>query len=485
MFFLQRNPRLGLKAALPCLALLVAAFGSGCAGGPGGTISRPTTSVVLLASSTANNQLTAYDATLLSLTLTEKSGGQVSVLSQPVGDEFLHLNGRTEPLVTLNIPQGVYVSATATAGAIAFCSGQVPGDDFTSMIGGSASVKVSLPQPITITGAAMTLVLDLQATPSTPFKGGCPDSLINVPLTTATFNLQPITPNAAAAAGGNLEFSGLQGLIASVDPSGASLTLNSISGYSTNAPAWHATLSNNTVFQGVASASQLAAGQPVDFDMALQPDGSLVVTRIEVLSTNTTNLTLTDGLPIEVTPSIAVTRIFATSWEGYLTESAGGLGPVNYSSAKFQISRQLGNLAALPFTPSFTADNFVPGQNVALTTQATALTGGPAYIPVATVTLMPQIIDGQVSSVSSQGNFTTYIIRLPSYSVFPQFAVQPMQNSLLRDPSTIVVYTDANTRMLNTGTIAVGETFRFYGLIFNDNGALRMDCAQVNDGVAE
>jgi hypothetical protein len=27
--------------------------------------------------------------------------------------------------------------------------------------------------------------------------------------------------------------------------------------------------------------------------------------------------------------------------------------------------------------------------------------------------------------------------------------------------------------------------FRFYGLVFNDNGALRMDCAQVNDGVAD
>ncbi|MFP5277340.1 MAG: hypothetical protein ACLGPM_09490 [Acidobacteriota bacterium] len=441
--------------------------------------------MVLLASSTANNQLTAYDATLLSLTLTEKSGGQVSVLAQPVGDEFLHLNGRTEPLVTLNIPQGVYVSASASGGAIAFCSGQVPGNDFTAIIGGSATVKVNLPQPITITGGAMTLVLDLQATPSTPFSGGCPESLTFVPISTPTFNLQPVDPNAAAAAGGNLEFSGLQGLIASVDPGGASLTLNSISGYSTNAPAWHAALSSSTVFQGVAGASQLASGLPVDFDMALQPDGSLVVTRIEVLSTNTTNLTLMDGLPIEVTPSITTTRIIGTSWEGYLSEPAGGPGPVIYSSAKFQVSGQLGNLAALPFTPSFTAANFVPGQNLALTTQATALTGGPAYIPIATVTLIPQTIDGKVTSVSSQGNFTTYTIQLPAYSVFPQFAVQPMQNSLLTDPSTMVVYADASTRMLNTGTIAAGSAFRFYGLVFNDNGVLRMDCAQVNDGVAE
>jgi len=28
-----------------------------------------------------------------------------------------------------------------------------------------------------------------------------------------------------------------------------------------------------------------------------------------------------------------------------------------------------------------------------------------------------------------------------------------------------------------------GSVLRFYGLVFNDNGTLRMDCAQVNDGV--
>jgi hypothetical protein len=39
--------------------------------------------------------------------------------------------------------------------------------------------------------------------------------------------------------------------------------------------------------------------------------------------------------------------------------------------------------------------------------------------------------------------------------------------------------------MLNTSPVAVGGVARFYGLVFNDNGTLRMDCAQINDGVAE
>jgi hypothetical protein len=42
----------------------------------------------------------------------------------------------------------------------------------------------------------------------------------------------------------------------------------------------------------------------------------------------------------------------------------------------------------------------------------------------------------------------------------------------------------SNTQKLNTRPLAAGSTLRFYGLVFNHNGTLRMDCAQVNDDVA-
>jgi hypothetical protein len=47
----------------------------------------------------------------------------------------------------------------------------------------------------------------------------------------------------------------------------------------------------------------------------------------------------------------------------------------------------------------------------------------------------------------------------------------------------VEVYVDGNTQQLNTQALAPGSTLRFYGLVFNDNGTLRMDCAQVSDGV--
>ena len=62
--------------------------------------------------------------------------------------------------------------------------------------------------------------------------------------------------------------------------------------------------------------------------------------------------------------------------------------------------------------------------------------------------------------------------------------MQPVQAALLSNPSQVEVYVDSNTQMLNTQGLAPGSTLRFYGLVFNDNGTLRMDCAQVTDGVA-
>jgi len=49
----------------------------------------------------------------------------------------------------------------------------------------------------------------------------------------------------------------------------------------------------------------------------------------------------------------------------------------------------------------------------------------------------------------------------------------------------VVVYVDSSVQMLNSTWLAVGNTLRFYGLVFNDNGTLKMDCAQIADGVTQ
>jgi hypothetical protein len=101
------------------------------------------------------------------------------------------------------------------------------------------------------------------------------------------------------------------------------------------------------------------------------------------------------------------------------------------------------------------------------------------------MTLMPQVIDGTVTASTQSGNFTDYTVSLAPYDLFPLLAVQPGQTTVENNPSQVEVYVDSNTQLLNTtNTLAEGSTLRFYGIVFNDGGTLRMDCAQVNDGVS-
>ena len=71
---------------------------------------------------------------------------------------------------------------------------------------------------------------------------------------------------------------------------------------------------------------------------------------------------------------------------------------------------------------------------------------------------------------------------LASYDLFPQLAVLPGQTTLLNNPSVVEVYADTNTAMLTSSAPAFGDTLRFSGLVFNDHGTLRMDCAQISAG---
>jgi hypothetical protein len=145
----------------------------------------------------------------------------------------------------------------------------------------------------------------------------------------------------------------------------------------------------------------------------------------------------------------------------------------------------MANLPDLPFTASFNAADMFDGQNVYITSHATTLSGGPTYFPATTITLIPQTINGSVTAVASDGGFTTYSVSLASYDLIPNLAVQAGQTTVLTNPRSVVIYVDSNTQLLNTEPLAVGSILRFNGLLFNDNGTLRMDCGQVNDGVAE
>lgn len=478
------------------LFVLLAAvlFATGCGTGGSGTKTKfsGNTAVVILASSTANDQLFQFSVTLQSLTLTSESGQTVPLLASPASDEFMHLNGLVEPLATVSVPQGVYTSAAAmVTEAFPACAGQSSGtllvDEALGGVNGPTAATIAS-QPITVTGSAMGLVLNLQVSQTAPFSGGCSGSLTNAVPITPTFNLTPISISTQPTNSANGKVLGVEGIISSVSSDGNSFTAGAL--YSMNEgtqnPAWQVSMSGSTVFQGVGSAAGVVVGMPVDMDFVIKQDGSLLATRVAVYDTNTTNLSAAYGPPLSIYSSGAYQAVYPVmdtlevEQVGNLTSLTGFYGGL--LNATSQISGQFANLQSLPFVATFNSSNMVDGENVLFSTHEAS----PNFAePVTTLTLLPQTIDGTVSSISNEGNFTTYTVTLAPYDLFPNLAVQPSQTTLLTNPNTVVVYADSNTQTLNSRAINVGGVFRFYGLVFNDNGTLRMDCAEVNDGVAE
>lgn len=479
-----------LFCTLPALtASLAVALIAGC-GGSGTTTPTLTgnTSVTLLASSTANDQLAQYKVSFSSITLGSQSGKTVTISSAPVSAEFMHLNGTVEPLVTTSIPQDIYTSATATiAQAYGVCMGSdsATGGLVSAEFGGFPSTAtLNLPAPITVTGTSMGLVLDLQVSQSTNISG-CNQNTTTTTTLTPTFNVTPVVVTAQPTNSSNGKATGLRGIVSLVDAGGTNFTVSAADG-----PTWQLNTSSSTQFQGVSSASALEAGVPVDMDAAIQSDGTLLATRINVYDTNPANVTVIGGpMFFAEAPTSTLTAILSN----YIVENQGPLlsglnfGWVDFDpdNAPFQVSGQLTNLGSLPFTPSFDAANVAPGQNVFISTQSTAVPTGIDFPPASTVNLFPQTINGTISAVSTSGNFTTYTVTLAPYDLFPLLAAQYSQTNSLANPGSVVVYVGSNTQLLNQDALVVGSVLRFNGLIFNDSGTLRMDCAQINDGVKE
>jgi hypothetical protein len=446
------------------------------------------TQVTVLLSSAANDQVTSFDLSIKTLTLTSRTGKTVTLLSSQKPAEFMHLDGGIEPLTTVSVPQEIYTSATATlAGAVYVCLGQVPGGGLGianySII--NQGPTVNLPAPLTITGSSMALVLNMQVSSSAVFSNCWTTPPFEGFSMAPTFELIPLTLAISPTSSGNGKVSGLLATVASLGATPTSFTLT-VAGGLLGTRTLSASSNSATVFQGLSGASALSPGMFLNIDGATQSDGSLLATRLEVESSSAVNDS--SGPVMFIDSASPLLQTYGRTELGPLQTINGQNGYYwdapyfDFSAARFQISGQFTNLQNLPFVPSFSASNLVAGQNVDIASGNFVLAGG-TYTPANTITLVPQTIDGTVITSQQNGSFVDYTVSLASYDLFPTLAVQQGQTTLLNNPSQVEVYVDSSTQKLNSQALASGNTLRFYGLVFNDNGTLRMDCAQVNDGV--
>lgn len=479
--------------SISLIILLVTAGMVGCGSVSGSSQTKLTgnTAVNVVLTGTANDSLTAFDMQIQSIALTSQKRNVVTLLSSSapsISGEFIHINGNAEPLLTATVPQDVYTSATLTVGTAEFScvdlyvtgpggQGLLNTHTFDDLGVAPTSVTVKLPSPITVTGSNMLLSLALNVGQSASYSscydpGGVYTFAITPNFTLAALNFSSSPTNAA-----NGKVTGIEGEVSAISSSGQGFTLSVDDfGASRSIPV---SSNSNTLYQGISGISALAVGSFLDMDGTLQSDGSMIATRVYSADANATEVF--NGPLMQVDPS-AVLQFPRLQQGSGLNGFLVGSQFIDYNQATFHISEAVSNLGGLPFVPSFGASNMVPGQEVYFTIDSPIVS--TAYPVAATMTLVPQTINGTVTAAAQVGNFTDYTVSLASYDLFPMLAVQPGQNTVENNPSQIEVYVDNNTQQLNTQSIAAGNTLRFYGLVFNDNGTLRMDCEQVNDGVS-
>ena len=484
--FAGKPSHFSLHVFRPLLALLfvfcAAVVLSGCGGSSSQTVQPGATTVVVMASSTSNDALVALPLTLQSLMLKSQSGNTVTVFSTPIGAEYIHLNGNPQPLVTASIPQDTYVSAFAVfGGASPTCVGLHLVNSALISPGTTPVVTVNLPQPIQVTGTAMAIDLDLDVSQSFQFAGGCTLG-VSAPLN-PTFTLMTMNIAAQPTNSTNGRSVGMYGVVTAVNAANGTFIANGLNQQSEGpGPVWQVSTNGSTAFFGVKNLSGLSAGLPVDMDVSLQPDGSLLATRVAVIDTNTANVDVLSGEVLFLGNPPSTLLALSNLATGAVAENFAAVG---YAQAASQISTQFPNVKNLPFPAVFQAASATPGQNLLVAANiSSAVEFSTNSFPATTVELVPQTINGTVTAVSASGGFTVYTVTLAPYDLFPILAAanagQPVVPTA---PNTVQVYADSSTAVLTP--VSTGSVFRFYGLVFNDNGRLRMDCAQIAAGVAE
>ncbi|HXZ31768.1 MAG TPA: DUF5666 domain-containing protein [Terriglobales bacterium] len=475
---------------------LMAALTTGCGSG-GNSAGTPTfsgtTSMTVVLSSTANDQLEEFGLVLQAIDLTSQSGTSVHLLSTPQGAEFMTVNGGGIPLATVSIPQGIYTSASVTVGSAQFTcitldsSGGIDNSTYAYGQTPASNVSVNFSSPITVTGSVMGLSVDLQVLQSASYPSTCYTSGTASYSITPTFTVTPLTFSAVPTNSSNGKITGLRGQIGSKGTSGNSFAL-SLPIVNLTCPCIQPSpltilTNSNTVYQDMDGFSALSVGSLLDLDGIIQADGSVLATRVAAYDAAATDVMAGPLLFLDTTVPVFYTLGRQQNGQT-LSVQPQSVGFYSLTgSTSFQISGQFSNVSSLPFAASFNGANMVAGQNIAVFSQAITDYYGGDHTAATTVTLMPQTIDGTITGSATIGGFTVYTVSLAPYDLFPTLATQPGQTTLLTNPSEVQVYVDGNTQLMNTQALAMGKTLRFQGLVFNDSGTLRMDCAQVNDGV--
>ena len=450
----------------------------GCGGGGGSSTSStppaqtppsPSTSPVQVSIGDAPaDWIMAFGMSVNSITMTNSSGGTVSLLSSSTPTEMMQLMGTTRPLSVANVPQGTYTQATVTISSVSMGYMDPNTRQYVQKtFAGPASGTVTFSPAMTVGGGASVLNFDMDMAGSVSIDGS--GSVAMTPRFTASMG-------AASGSGQNPWQGWTQHMVGSVSSTSASqFTMGTMMGQQTVSFATN----SNTQFVAMSGMSMMSNGMIVGVDATMQPDGLLLAQRVESMWGSSGGMmgggivgSLTGDPPTQLT-MVANNGIGG----GMMMSSISGMIAVNVSSSTpYTVDSDGVDLANLPFTPAFSSSTVAKGQRIDVVSGGGMMGGGgmgggmmgggssSGTINASQVRLEQQGFHGTVSNYSANGSQATFTLTLPQDSAFAS----------LTGTSTITVYKQNGTQMHGVSTIANGNRLEVRGLLFNDSGAYKL-----------
>jgi len=417
------------------------------------------------------DRVAALVANISSVTLTNSSGGTVSVLAAPTSVEFIHLMGSLQSLSLVNVPQDTYTKATVSISSarvtyLSPATGQLVQQTLT----GPWNVDVTVHPSLTITSGSMALNLHLDVGHSISLDGS--GNIVFTPIFTAEMF------HGGSAGNHDHQYGGLDHVTGTVTGiSGNSFVLTMMQSSETVT----VSTDSKTEFEHIGGIGALVVGMIVTVDAELQADGTLLAREVS-LAEHDANGMQAEGLIVSVAGNPATQLALIAhdgAGSGMSPDDMGGTITVNLdSNTAFGIDSSHVDLTGLPFTPVFTASNIFKGQSVEVVSNSgMGHDGGDDHggmhhgtVSAATeVNLEEQGLRGVVANYSANGSQATFALNVAPDSLFASLAAT----------TSITVYQQASTSLWGLSSVANGATVEVHGLLFVDSGNYKLVASRI------
>lgn len=399
------------------------------------------------------------------------SNGNVTVVSSTVPMEMMHLMGTMQPLTMMKMPQGTYTGASITVGsATVMYMNPTTKALVQQTLSDPMSANVTFSSPINVGSTPMAMGFDLDLAKSVTADSS--GNLSMNPVFHVTSGMQG-SGNPMDFADGGIQQ--MMGVISGV--SGSSFMMTSMQAAQT------LTFSTNaSTVSDCGMMSAMGNGTLVMVDAMLQPDGSLLATRLSCMMN--ANGMMGGGIITAVSgnPPTTLTIVMQNgAGSGMMSSYLADGATIDLSgSTTYEIDDDFVDMSGLPFTPVFDVNHLFAGQSVMPISSTGMMSGGMGggmmgggmmggTITADELLLEPQGLHGTTATAITSGSTTSFDMTLPSDCAF----------TTLTRATKVTIYQQAKTIVAGPSPISNGASIHAFGLLFFDGGQWKMVASRI------